>query len=66
MSFDYGGRLVMVEDLAPFRHPSAYDLCAHHASTLVPPRGWRVETTPGLTVTVHVAVPYVEAIPHAG
>jgi hypothetical protein len=57
MSFDYAGRLVMVDGLAPFRHPAAYDLCSHHAESLVPPRGWRVETGPDLGLTVHAAVP---------
>jgi Protein of unknown function (DUF3499) len=43
MSFDYGARLVTVDSLAQFRHPASYDLCVTHSSSLVPPRGWRVE-----------------------
>jgi hypothetical protein len=66
MSFDYAGRLVMVDGLAPFRHPAAYDLCSHHAESLVPPRGWRVETGPDLGLTVHAAVPVIHPISHAG
>lgn len=66
MSFDYAGRLVVIESLTPFRHPSSYDLCARHAATLVPPRGWRVEVVDGLGVTVHAAISVVEPISHAG
>jgi hypothetical protein len=66
MSFDYAGRLVVVDELGPYRHPASYDLCGRHTATLVPPRGWRVEVTVAVPVVVEAAVPVIEPISHAG
>lgn len=40
-TYDYGDRMVAIGPLSPLPEPRAYDLCAHHAQTLVLPMGWR-------------------------
>lgn len=41
--FDYTQRLVWLAPLGRERDPSAYDLCAEHATSLRVPKGWALE-----------------------
>jgi hypothetical protein len=40
LSYRYATRQVWLLDLAATRDPALYDLCPHHADTLVVPNGW--------------------------
>lgn len=40
LTYEYAGRTVWLDELAPEREPSAYDLCAAHADNLRVPQGW--------------------------
>lgn len=52
--FEYSNSTAWLEDLAPERDPSGYDLCTGHAERLSVPRGWdrvdRRSSTPPLFV----------------
>ena len=40
MTYDYGGHMAWVDDLAAVPSPAGYDLCAPHARTFSVPQGW--------------------------
>jgi hypothetical protein len=42
-AYRYAERTVWLLDLADEAHPSTYDLCPRHASSLNVPRGWRLD-----------------------
>lgn len=49
--YDYAGRVVVLDALAP-SHPMQYDLCATHADRLSVPNGWTlIDRRPAAPVT---------------
>lgn len=58
VSVRYSDRTAIVEELSPERDPNVLDLCDPHASSLTPPRGWRLldqrSTLRGAEAGVHV------------
>ena len=57
MAYDYARRVAWVDDLAPERIPSSWDLCPAHADALSVPNGWRrddrrVGTRPALSPAI--------------
>lgn len=58
MTFDYGNRLVWLDDLVEPRERYGYRLCADHADRLTPPHGWTLtdrRTVTRLFAPVNVA-----------
>jgi Protein of unknown function (DUF3499) len=43
LTYDYGGRVAWIDDLAAEDHPMTHDLCETHGATFTVPRGWRLE-----------------------
>lgn len=42
LSYAYADGLVVLDDLAPERHPMVHDLCAQHSAGLRVPLGWEL------------------------
>ena len=41
-AYDYAGRTVWLDDVADEAHPSTYDLCRRHATSMTVPQGWQL------------------------
>ena len=41
-AYDYASRTVWLDDVAEEPHPSTYDLCRRHATSMTAPQGWRL------------------------
>lgn len=42
LTYSYQDSTIVVGPLSVYREPHTYDLCADHAATVNPPRGWEV------------------------
>nr|WP_218881863.1 DUF3499 domain-containing protein [Nesterenkonia xinjiangensis] len=42
LTYSYQDSTVVVGPMSVYSEPHSYDLCAHHADTVNPPRGWEV------------------------
>lgn len=41
-AYEYAARTVWLEDVADEPHPSTYDLCRRHATSMSVPNGWQL------------------------
>jgi hypothetical protein len=41
-AYDYAARTVWLDDVADEAHPSTYDLCRRHATSMTVPQAWQL------------------------